>query len=176
MKSHSRTQWLENGSIALATLALGIMAGFFWTYTFNVNLAMLELDGATYATVQSLLNVNVRHVMFFSFFFGAGVLSVIAVISNGGKWRSLTFWLLLIACMSYVVGIIFFTRQVNLPLNYYTESWNPQQLPDDWASVRSQWNRANSLRVGTSGLAFVLSLSALLSRTQQPVSISRSTR
>ncbi|MEM7734572.1 MAG: DUF1772 domain-containing protein [Deinococcota bacterium] len=175
MKFQPQTQWLENSSIALSTLALGIMAGFFWTYAFNVNLAMLELDGATYATVQSLLNINVRHPMFFSFFFGAGVLSVIALIANGRRWRSVVFGFLLIACISYVVGIILFTRQVNLPLNYYTESWDPQQLPADWASIRNQWNRANSLRVGTSGLAFVLSLSALLSRTQQPASVSRST-
>ncbi len=37
------------------------MAGFFWTYSDNVNLAMLQVDGATYATVQSLFNMNVRH-------------------------------------------------------------------------------------------------------------------
>ncbi len=42
----------------------GIMAGFFYTYTFNVNLAMLEVDGSTYAVVQSLFNENVRHPMF----------------------------------------------------------------------------------------------------------------
>lgn len=55
---------------ALAVLWLGLMAGFFGTYSANVNLAMLQMDGATYATVQSAFNRNVRHALFFALFFG----------------------------------------------------------------------------------------------------------
>lgn len=54
----------------LAVVWLGLMAGFFGTYSCNVNLAMLQMDGATYATVQSALNRNVRHSLFFALFFG----------------------------------------------------------------------------------------------------------
>ncbi len=49
---------------ALAVLWLGLMAGFFGTYSANVNLALLQMDGATYATVQSAFNRNVRHALF----------------------------------------------------------------------------------------------------------------
>jgi len=48
---------------ALAVAAFGVMAGFFWTYSANVNLAMLTVDGATYATVQSAFNRHVRHAL-----------------------------------------------------------------------------------------------------------------
>ena len=58
----------------LAITVLGIMAGFFGTYSANVNLAMLQMDGATYATVQSALNRNVRHTLFFFFFFSPPLL------------------------------------------------------------------------------------------------------
>ena len=51
----------------------GVMAGFFWTYSANVNLAMLTVDGATYATVQSAFNRHVRHALFFALFFGIGL-------------------------------------------------------------------------------------------------------
>ncbi len=162
-----RFTFLENITIAVATFVFGIMAGLFWTYTFNVNLAMLEVDGATYATVQSLLNQNVRHLMFFSFFFGGGAFSVIALLSNWRHWKSFSFFMLALACIIYIAGVIVFTREVNLPLNYYTESWDLQNLPADWAMIRAQWNQANAIRVGTAGLAFALSLGALLQRASQ---------
>ena len=42
---------------------------------------------------------------------------------------------------AYALGIVLFTRQVNLPLNHLTESWTPATLPADWAGVRDAWNR-----------------------------------
>ncbi|WP_071518792.1 DUF1772 domain-containing protein [Geitlerinema sp. PCC 9228] len=153
--------YLEQGSLALAAFVTGIMAGFFWTYTFNVNLAMLEVDGETYATVQSLFNENVRHPMFFTFFFGGGAVSLLALAANWRRDRTLPFWLIIAAGALYVGGIIIFTAKVNLPLNDYTESWNPQALPTDWKATRDAWNEANALRTGTSALSFILYLVAL---------------
>lgn len=161
------TKFVENLLIAIATLVFGIMAGLFWTYTFNVNRAMLQMDGATYATVQSLLNVNVRHTMFFTFFFGGGAFSLLALVANLRHRRTVAFWLVASAFLLYLFGVIVFTQQVNLPLNAYTESWNPQNLPTDWQSVRVQWNNANAIRVATSGGAFVLGLLALVSRASE---------
>lgn len=159
---------LENISLASAILMFGIMAGFFWTYTFNVNLATAQLDGASYARVQTLFNINVRHAMFFSFFFGSAVAAVLALILNYRHYRSPSFWLLASAAVLYSLGIIFFTKFINLPLNYYTESWNPAQLPSDWEATRQNWNTANAWRVLSSALAFVLSLAALLLRSLNP--------
>ena len=159
--------YVENALVAVATIVFGIMAGFFWTYTFNVNFAMLEVDGPTYATVQSLFNKNVRHFMFFMFFFGGGAFSLLALLGNGKHWKTVPFWLLAIACIVYILGVIFFTAQVNLPLNDYTESWDPQNLPADWTAIREQWNNANAFRVGTSALAFVLSVATLVIRSSE---------
>ena len=156
----------ETLTVAVAVLMFGIMAGFFWTYTFNINRAMLEVDGSTYAIVQSLFNRNVRHPMFFSFFFGAGAMAVVALLVNYRHHRHVSFWLLAVAAVIYIFGIIVFTKFVNLPLNYYTESWQPDRLPTDWAAIREQWNRANAIRVVTSGLAFILALLALVTRTR----------
>lgn len=55
-----------------------------------------------------------------------------------------------------------FTHQINLPLNYYTESWDPLALPADWATTRDSWNQANAARVLNSFIAFLLSLCALV--------------
>ncbi|MDJ0753575.1 MAG: DUF1772 domain-containing protein [Ardenticatenaceae bacterium] len=168
MTSKINITYLENGALALAILVLGYMAGFFWTYTFNVNLAMQQVDGEIYATMQSLFNENVRHIPFFLLFFGGGFVPVLAILLNLRNWRQLSFWLIVIAAIVYILGIIFYTRVVNLPLNYYTESWNPQNLPLDWAVTRDSWNEANAFRVGTSATSFVLSVGALMSRTFKP--------
>lgn len=157
-------EFVELGTIAIAVVVLGIMAGFFWTYTFNVNLAMQQVDAETYAIVQSLFNQNVRHPMFFVFFFGGGFFPVIALLSNLRHRKKLLFWLLVLTAVVYILGVIVFTQRVNLPLNDYTESWQPASVPNDWMDIRDQWNAANALRVGTSFLAFILSVLALVLR------------
>jgi uncharacterized membrane protein len=151
-------------TLAAAICVFGLMAGFFGTYTFNVNLAMLKVDGPTYATVQSLFNQHVRHAGFISLFFGAGIVSVLALAVNYKHRQTTSFKLLALAAVIYIAGIIFFTRQVNLPLNAITEAWNPAALPGNWSAIRDQWNQANAFRVVCSIAAFVLSLSALVLR------------
>ncbi|WP_418125282.1 anthrone oxygenase family protein [Variovorax sp. 160MFSha2.1] len=149
---------------ALAVFWLGAMAGFFWTYSANVNFATLEMDGATYALVQSGLNRNVRHAMFFGFFFGPPLLCALALATDWRACRAGWWRCLLLAGVLYGLGIVLFTAQVNLPLNAYTESWNPQALPPDWAQTRLRWNAANLWRTVASALAFGLGLAALCLR------------
>ena len=111
-----RTIYIENSALALAVIVLGYMAGFFWTYTFNVNLAMLQVDGETYATMQSLFNENVRHIPFYLLFFGGGFVPILAIVLNMKNWKTISFWLIVSAVVVYILGIIFYTRNVNLPL------------------------------------------------------------
>jgi uncharacterized membrane protein len=157
--------YLENSALAAATLVFGIMAGFFWTYTFNVSPALLQVDGSTYAVVQSLLNRSARHFAFFTFFFGGGVFGALALWLNFRHRRDVSFWLLAAATVIYILGIILYTRVVNLPLNYYTESWDALRLPADWEATRESWNDANAFRVVASFLAFILGLIALVLRS-----------
>lgn len=159
------TTWIENGSLALSALFFGIMAGFFWTYSINVNQAMLDVSGPVYAQVQSLFNQHVRHGFFFTFFFGGGAVSFAALVGNWRHRRSASFVMLALACLIYTVGIILLTKFVNLPLNYYTESWDINALPSDWASIREQWNRANNVRMVAAVTAFTMTLMAQVARS-----------
>lgn len=148
----------------LAVVWLGLMAGFFGTYSGNVNFAMLQMDGATYATVQSALNRNVRHALFFALFFGPPLWCALALATGWARRRE-GWWPTLAAVMlAYALGIIVFTQQVNLPLNATTEAWDPRALPADWAQVRAQWNAANLWRALLSLAAFVLALATLVWR------------
>lgn len=157
----------------LTVLVLGLMAGFFATYSANVNLATLELDGPTYAQVQSAFNRNVRHAGFFVCFFGPMPLGLIALASAWAQRRTAWWRLLALTVLAYALGIVLFTREVNLPLNRLTESWTPTTLPPDWAGVREAWNRANLWRSGLNLALFAASLMALVLRLQTPPTASR---
>lgn len=161
---------LSDFSAFIAVLMLGVMAGFFWTYAFNVNYATINLGADDYVRMQSLFNVNVRHSMFFLFFFGAAFLCFVATFISWFSKNISRTRLLLLAGLLYLGGVVMFTHQVNLPLNYETESWVIGQVPAHWQEVRAAWNKANLLRTGMSFLAFALGLWSLLckpsSRTQ----------
>lgn len=157
----------------LTVLLLGLMAGFFATYSANVNFATLELDGPTYAQVQSAFNRNVRHAGFFVCFFGPMPLGLIALASAWTERRAAWWRLLALTVLAYALGIVLFTREVNLPLNHLTESWTPATLPPDWAGVREAWNLANLWRSGLNGALFAASLIALVLRLQTPPSLAR---
>ena len=78
----SHTPFLNSLSLAaqlLTILLLGLMVSTFATYSANVNLATLELDGPTYAQVQSAFNRNVRHAGFFACFIGPLPLGLLAM-------------------------------------------------------------------------------------------------
>ena len=149
---------------ALAVIWFGLMAGFFGTYSANINLAMQQMDGATYAIVQSAFNRNVRHALFFAAFFGPPLWCALALAPAWRNRREPWWWCLALVGMAYTLGIIVFTRYVNLPLNYITEAWDPRTLPADWAQVRDQWNAANLWRALLSLALFGTALATLLTR------------
>lgn len=157
---------LQNVSIALHIVAiywLGIMSGFFGTYSANVSLAMQTFDGPLYATVQSALNRHVRHALFFAFFF-LPPLWIGGALLAGWRARVAWGWWLAVSGLLYLLGIILFTREVNLPLNAYTESWDPANLPADWTQTRDNWRFANGFRSMVSSSSFFLGIVALALR------------
>lgn len=154
-------------ALVLAVFSLGIMAGFFGTYSANVNLATRELNGPTYALVQSAFNRHVRHLLFFVFFFGPPLLCALAL-AAAWRERSGWWWLLGLVGLGYALGIVVFTREVNLPLNGLTESWTAATLPANWADTRDAWNQANAWRAGWSALLFAGGLLALVWRAAGP--------
>ena len=158
----------ETPVLVVSVITLGLMAGFFWTYAHNVSPALMQLEGEHYATVQSLLNRHVRNPIFFLAFAGAGVSTLLAVVLGFHRRQSLSFWLTVSAASLYIFGVVLFTREFNLPLNAYTESWHPQQLPSDWRATRDAWNSANGVRVITSVCAFSLATLALAVKPASP--------
>lgn len=162
--SHHIYPRLSLAAQLLTVWLLGLMAGFFATYSANVNLATLELDGPIYAQVQSAFNRHVRHAGFFACFFGPLPLGLVSLASGWAKRHTAWWRLLALTVLAYALGIVLFTREVNLPLNHLTESWTPATLPPDWTRVREAWNSANLWRSGLSLVLFTASLMTIVLR------------
>jgi uncharacterized membrane protein len=146
-----------------SVLFLGLIAGFFLTYSINVSRGLLQFDGQTYAAAQSALNRSVRHSTFFTLFFGPAILCTLSLV-DGWRDRPLWWWLMALCSVGYSLGIILFTHEVNLPLNALTESWTPSTVPQHWSGVRNAWNRANDWRSGCSVVLLALSLASIAVR------------
>lgn len=159
---HMQGERLSLAAHGLAVLSLGWMAGFFGTYAINVAPAMLGMEGLAYVQAQAAFNRHVRHALFFSQFFGPVLWCGLAVAAGWHARRRPWWWLLLAVGLAYGLGIVLFTRQVNLPLNHLTEAWaDAGAVPPDWAAVRQAWNRANAWRAALGLVLFAASLGAL---------------
>lgn len=153
---------LSIGAHALAVLCLGWMAGFFGTYAVNVSPALLSLDGLAWAQAQAAFNRHVRHALFFGLFFGPVPCCAVALVLGRAGRRSVWWWALLAVGLAYGLGIVLFTREVNLPLNRLTEGWaDAGAVPLDWDTVRQAWNGANAWRAGLAAALFAGSVGTL---------------
>ncbi|HEX5738030.1 MAG TPA: DUF1772 domain-containing protein, partial [Hydrogenophaga sp.] len=91
-------------------------------------------------------------------------LGILTLISDWRQHRRAWWRLMVLVVLTYALGIVWFTREVNLPLNHLTESWTPATLPSDWSAVREAWNRANLWRAVLSVGLFALGLLGLCLR------------
>lgn len=161
---------VHNALMIISILLTGVMAGFFFAFSYDIIFMLDELPATRYAEVMELININVRNGMFGVFFFGAVGVSAVTLLLMLPKYRSATFLLFLAGFIVYLAGTFLVTTQINLPLNAYIESWNIQMPPADWAEARQRWQDANFIRTWSSIAAFLLYLFALITSSTQPQS------
>ncbi|NLS13772.1 DUF1772 domain-containing protein [Vibrio sp. SM6] len=159
-----KLSWLENGSIGIATLLCGLMVGLFWSHSQHIGVALAQLDGKTFAQVQSVLHVRHRQLESSLLFFGTAIVMMIAVIVNVSCWNSSSFWLMALAALIYFVGVLYVTRQFTHPLAMVIDSWDHNALPTDWQQVRAKWLYAQQFRFVTAAVAFTACMSAIVLR------------
>ncbi len=145
---------LNRLTAVLATVLLGLMAGFFFAFAVDVAPAMTHLDGPHYVTTQQWINKVVRNAAFGSVYFGAALLPfVVALLAAGRRqWRWALGWA--IVAGAYAVAVFALTSSVNVPINEAMAQWNPATPPADWAELRDAWNQANLTRALASAACF----------------------
>ncbi len=145
----------------LSILLTGLNAGLFFIFSYDINIAFALLSGAEYGYTMKIINEAIRNPWFFTVFFGALALPIITLLLWIRSYRSPAFLLFLAGFVVFAICVFWITSSINLPLNYYLESWDLPAVPDDWTTVRDSWNQANMVRTWGAIGAFALYLIGL---------------
>jgi len=103
-------------TIALSTLLSGLIAGFFFAYTYSVNMGLGQLSDLAYLRAMQKINRAILNPIFYLTFVGPLVLHPLATIQQYHV-HNFRFIGLLMASVIYLVGVILFTGTKNVPLN-----------------------------------------------------------
>lgn len=149
-------------SYLLTTLFTGIIAGLFFAFAYDVNIAFEQLNASEYAKNMELINVSIRNSYFFFVWLSGIVLPVIALVLSWRSYRSPSFQLFLVGFLIYAIGCFLITMQIHIPLNQYLESWNIASPPAEWIETRASWNSWHMVRTWAAIIAFVFYLIVLM--------------
>ena len=102
--------------LSAAIILSALMSGFFFAYSFSVNLGLHKLDNKAYLQAMQNINKEVLNPVFYSCFCGALLLLITCSVIYFDL-HSTKFYLLLCACVSYTIGVFIITGTRNVPLN-----------------------------------------------------------
>lgn len=145
----------------LATVLLGLMAGFFFAFWVDVAPAMRQLDASAYIRTQQAINATVRNAPFAVAYFGAALVPSVAALAlwrarrrgHAAAWAAIA--------LTYLLGVFVLTREINIPINSALALWDPAAPPADWTDARDRWNAANFTRGMAALAAFAAAVMAL---------------
>jgi uncharacterized membrane protein len=152
--------------LAVSTVTVGLMAGFFYAYACSVMVGLDRVDDRTFIVTMQWINATVRNAAFAPAFFGSLVLTIAAAVVAVVSSRSARGWIVAAAVL-YAAAVLV-TLTLKVPLNEQLAAAGPADQISDLPAVRAAfegpWIRWNLLRTGlTIGSLTALSI-ALLSR------------
>ena len=155
--------------LAVSTVTVGLMAGFFYAYACSVMVALDRVDDRTFIVTMQWINATVRNAAFAPAFFGSLVLTIAAAVVAVVSSRSARGWIVAAAVLYAAAFLV--TLTLNVPLNEQLAAAGPADQISDLAAVRAAfegpWIRWNLLRTGlTIGSLTALSIALLSRRTR----------
>ena len=141
--------------IVLATISTGLIAGFFYTWSFTIMQSLNLTDENTASSAMNSINANIRNGWFAAIFFGAPVLTAISLIVTLLKNRNKSLWVFTAFVFAVCTLVITFTQHI--PLN------NGLANGLAWSQYYPEWVAWNHARMCTSLLAFLSMLLGLVS-------------
>ena len=154
---------LKHITLLTALILTGLSAGFFYAWSVSVIPGTRKVVDSTYLEVMQHINREILNPRFFLVFFGSLIALAISTIQHYGN--GVSFWLLLAATLTYLVGTLAVTGLGNVPLNDQLEALKlgelaPSQMTDFRSSYESRWNAFHRIRTIASVAAFLIALLA----------------
>jgi uncharacterized membrane protein len=161
-------EFFRGGSLILAVITMGLMAGIFQLYSHTVMRGLAHTDDKTFVSAFREMDRAIMNPLFLVTFLGPfGFTALTTALSLGSGSRSLLPWLAA-ALVLYLVVIII-TSQVNVPLNNAIKA----ATDPDAGAVRvsfgeGRWTRWNHVRSVLCTGAFVCLVWALVEYGRLP--------
>jgi uncharacterized membrane protein len=102
--------------LIVAALGAGLVAGFFFSFSFVVMGSLARLPPAQGIAAMNTINVVVLNPWFFGAFFGTALVSLVVGVLALAPWTASS-PVMLAASLTYLVGAIGVTMAFNVPLN-----------------------------------------------------------
>lgn len=155
-----------------ATVLVGLVAGFFYTYEASVTPALAEVDDLTYVKTFQAINATIQNPAFGTVFFGSVPALVLALTAN---WNADSRTRLLVgAATALYLTMILITVTSNIPLNDQLAELldvTAESATAARADFEADWNRFNLLRTVPAVGSFVcLALASFFSRRSNATS------
>jgi uncharacterized membrane protein len=101
--------------LVASTLAVGLMAGFFYAYACSVMVGLDRVDDRTFIVTMQWINATVRNAAFAPAFFGSLVLTIAAAVLAVASGHGSRGWM--VAAAAFYAAAFAVTLALNVPLN-----------------------------------------------------------
>ncbi|MGH3647215.1 MAG: DUF1772 domain-containing protein [Micromonosporaceae bacterium] len=156
---------LRTGSLLLAALTTGLMAGLFYAFSYSVMPGLGQADDRTFVAAMQRINVAIVNGWFLVCFLGAlGFTAVAAAFQLAPQRRGVLLWV--VAALVLYAAVLVITGRVNVPLNNQLDAAGAVDEISDVSAVRARfeatWVRWNLVRAAANTAAFGCLLWALV--------------
>lgn len=157
---------ISNIVLMVTIILSGLMAGFFYAYTFSVNPGLHNLTDTEFLKAMKNINKEVLNPVFFICFFGTLVLLFVSAILNFNL-QSTKFYFIVAAFFTYLIGVFMITGMRNVPLNNQLAAFNIEQASNITLQqmrniFEKPWVYWNNIRTFASLLTLVFLILSLM--------------
>ena len=140
-------------ALLLSAFLCSLVAGFLFAYAIVVMPGIKNLDDKPFIKAFQVTDriIQDNNPIFLLVWVGSAVSLIVCAISGYAKLQGVDLILLLLATISYIVGVQASTIVVHLPLNnglqkYDVENMGEKELRTARAGFEPRWNRSNNIR------------------------------
>jgi uncharacterized membrane protein len=155
--------------LGLTATATALMGGLFFAFSWAVMPGLKRLPDAAFIAAMQSINRAIQNPVFFAGFVGAALLLPLStyVEYSFAKTAPLRFWLLLVASVVYILGVIGVTIGGNVPLNEMLDAFDVQsasasEVADHRRAFEPLWSQLHAVRTWASFLTILLVVAACL--------------
>ena len=151
---------LKNTSLFAAILLTGLSAGLFYAWEVSVIPGTKLISDRSYLETMQSINRAILNPWFYVIFFGSLLLLLTSTFLQYKVAVDLTFWLILGAAVTYLIGTFGVTLFGNVPLNEALDAVNLSGLTEELIeqqrkTYEGRWNQLHTIRTVFSVVAFI---------------------